>query len=210
MAHPYTLASADQGDCRVRFEIKALGDYTRNLAKHLSIGQRITVEGPYGRFDYARHNPKAKQIWIAGGIGVTPFLAWLEALQSKPGQMPAVDLHYCTRDRTQDPYVARLATLCQNLPGIRLQVHGSRQGEVLKPAALVAGVEARVGGCTAKRPAQLWAESHHISSGSVCAALNLESAGACFSRAVLPRQACRRSQSEKFGTSSTCSASTRV
>jgi predicted ferric reductase len=56
--------------------------------------------------------------------------------------MPAVDLHYCTRDRTQDPYVARLATLCENLPGIRLQVHGSRQGEVLKPTTLVAGVEA--------------------------------------------------------------------
>jgi predicted ferric reductase len=141
-AHPYTLANANQGDCRVRFEIKALGDYTGNLANRLRIGQRMTLEGPYGRFDFARHNPKAKQVWIAGGIGVTPFLAWLEALQSSPGQMPAVDLHYCTRDRTQDPYVARLATLCENLPGIRLQVHGSRQGEVLKPTTLVAGVEA--------------------------------------------------------------------
>ncbi len=141
-AHPYTLSSADQGDRRVRFEIKALGDYTRTLAKRLSMGQRITLEGPYGRFDYARHNPKAKQIWVAGGIGVTPFLAWLEALQSKPGKMPAVDLHYCTRDRTEDPYVARLASLCENLPGIRLQVHGSRQGEQLTPATLVAGVEA--------------------------------------------------------------------
>ena len=25
-----------------------------------------------------------RQIWIAGGIGITPFIAWLEALQSKP------------------------------------------------------------------------------------------------------------------------------
>lgn len=141
-AHPYTLANADKGDRHVRFEIKALGDYTRTLAKRLSIGQRMTLEGPYGRFDYARHNPKAKQIWIAGGIGVTPFLAWLEALQSNPGQMPAVDLHYCTRDRIHDPYVARLATLCQNLPGIRLQVHGSRQGEALQSATLAAGLEA--------------------------------------------------------------------
>jgi predicted ferric reductase len=139
-AHPFTLASADQGDSRVRFEIKALGDYTGNLANCVQIGQRMTLEGPYGRFDFARHNPKAKQIWVAGGIGVTPFLAWLEALQSSPGQMPAVDLHYCTRDRGNDPYVSRLESLCQSLPGIRMQVHGSRQGEVLNSTTLLAGL----------------------------------------------------------------------
>jgi predicted ferric reductase len=141
-AHPYTLASADQGDCRVRFEIKALGDYTRTLAKRLSIGQHITLEGPYGRFDFARHNPKATQIWVAGGIGVTPFLAWLEAMQAHPETTVDADLHYCTRDRGNDPYVSRLENLCQSLPDIRLQVHGSRQGEELKSANLVAGVEA--------------------------------------------------------------------
>jgi predicted ferric reductase len=39
--------------------------------------------------------------------------------------------------------------LCRNLPGIRLQVHGSQQGEVLKPAALAAGLEA-------SRIAEVW------------------------------------------------------
>ena len=141
-AHPFTLAGADHGHRRVRFEIKALGDYTGNLANRLRIGQGMTLEGPYGCFDFARHNPKAKQIWIAGGIGITPFLAWLEALQAISGSTPRADLHYCTRDRDNDPYVSRLENLCQSLPGIRLQVHGSRQGEVLKPTTLVAGVEA--------------------------------------------------------------------
>ena len=146
-AHPYTLASADQGDCRVRFEIKALGDYTRTLAKRLSIGQHITLEGPYGRFDYVRHNPKAKQIWVAGGIGVTPFLAWLESLQARPEQAPAADLHYCTRDRATDAFVPRLETLCVALPGIRLHVHDARQGATLKAATLDGAKHAEIWFC---------------------------------------------------------------
>jgi predicted ferric reductase len=55
-------------------------DYTHTLANRLQIDQVIKVEGPYGRFDIARQDSCAQQIWIAGGIGVTPFLAWLDSL----------------------------------------------------------------------------------------------------------------------------------
>lgn len=134
--HPFTIASADRGDRTIEFQIKALGDYTRELAGRLRIGQAVTVEGPYGRFDIARVDPRARQIWIAGGIGVTPFLAWLESLQAAPAKAPAADLHYCTRDRGADPFVARLESLCAALPGLSLHVHDARQGEVLTAAAL--------------------------------------------------------------------------
>jgi predicted ferric reductase len=136
--HPFTIASADRGDRTISFQIKALGDYTRGLTNRLQPGQAVTVEGPYGRFDLDRRNPRAQQIWVAAGIGVTPFLAWLESLQDTPGQVPAADLHYCTRDRETDPFIARLESLCASLPGIKLQVHGSRQGEVLTAAGMVA------------------------------------------------------------------------
>ncbi|MDP2829215.1 MAG: hypothetical protein Q8O37_11490 [Sulfuricellaceae bacterium] len=94
-----------------------------------------TRKRAYGRFEITRHNPRAQQIWIAGGIGVTLFLAWLESLQANAGQSPAADLHYCTRDSNADPFIARLESLCAPLPGIRLHVHGSRQGEVLNAAS---------------------------------------------------------------------------
>jgi predicted ferric reductase len=134
-AHPFTIASADRGDGTVRFCVKALGDHTRNLPHTLAVGQPVRVEGPYGRFQLDRRDPGRRQIWVAGGIGVTPFLAWLEALQAQPGTAPA-DLHYCTRDRAADPFVARLETLCAGLPAIRLRVHGARQGEVLDAGML--------------------------------------------------------------------------
>lgn len=135
-AHPFTIASADRGDGSVTFHIKGLGDYTRALAQRLRVGQPVTVEGPYGRFDLSRHDPRSRQIWIAGGIGVTPFLAWLESLQRHPEKAPQADLHYCTRDRETDDLVQRLQTLCATLPSVRLHVHGERQGEVLTSESL--------------------------------------------------------------------------
>ena len=130
-AHPFTIASADRGDRTITFQVKALGDYTRGLGQRLHAGQAIKVEGPYGRFDFSRRDRRAQQIWIAGGIGITPFLAWLEALQRHPEDAPEADLHYCTGDRTTDAFVPRLQSLCSALPKVRLRVHGARQGEVL-------------------------------------------------------------------------------
>ena len=136
-AHPFTIASADRGECNsktVTFFIKALGDFTRDLAQRVEVGQSLTIEGPYGRFQLASTPPAARQIWVAGGIGATPFLAWLEALQSAPAR--EADLHYCTRDRDADSMVGRLQTLCAALPGISLSIHSARHGEVLTAASL--------------------------------------------------------------------------
>ncbi len=109
----------------------------------------MRVEGPYGRFDIGRQDRRAQQLWVAGGIGVTPFLAWLESLQARPDDAPAAELHYCTGDRDVDPFVTRLESLCAPLPGIRLQVHGLRQGEELTADQLAAGKDR-------SRPAEVW------------------------------------------------------
>jgi predicted ferric reductase len=136
-AHPFTIASADRGDRIIKFQIKALGDYTRTLSLRLQAGHAVKVEGPYGRFDMARQDAQARQVWIAGGIGVTPFLAWLDSLRQTRSEVSA-DLHYCTRDRGSDPFVAHLQASCAALPGIRLHVHGAQQGETLSAADVAA------------------------------------------------------------------------
>lgn len=69
-AHPFSIAGSNaQGD--LRLIIKALGDQTGNLGQ-LEIGDQVLVEGPYGSFG---QKPDKKQLWIAGGIGITPFLS---------------------------------------------------------------------------------------------------------------------------------------
>jgi len=129
-AHPFTIASADQPRTRrLCFQIKALGDYTNGLAQRLRPGQPVWIEGPYGRFDHRRGG--ARQAWVAGGIGVTPFLAWLESFQDHPERAPQADLHYCIRDAAHDPFIERLQTLCATLPRIRLHVHDASKGQRL-------------------------------------------------------------------------------
>ena len=92
-AHPFTISSAWQGDGRISFLIKGLGDYTRQLPDTLAVGQPVTVEGPYGRFTFA--GGKARQVWVAGGIGITPFIARMQALAQAPDGK-RVDLFYST------------------------------------------------------------------------------------------------------------------
>ena len=81
--HPFTLAGrGEKGE--VKFAIKALGDFTKSLRENIEVGDHINVEGGYGRF---RFDPKQRrQLWLAGGIGVTPFLAMAKGLKPDLGQ----------------------------------------------------------------------------------------------------------------------------
>ncbi|MBB1092910.1 ferredoxin reductase family protein [Rhodopseudomonas palustris] len=92
-AHPFTISSTWQNDGMLLFTIKGLGDYTRSLAGSLRLGQGVVVEGPYGRFDF--HGDAGRQIWIGGGVGVTPFIARLRDL-ARVGRSEPVDLFYAT------------------------------------------------------------------------------------------------------------------
>lgn len=103
-AHPFTIASAWAGDGRLRFLVKALGDYTATLAGALRPGTGVTVEGPYGRFDFAGES--RRQIWIGGGIGITPFVARMQTLARQPDGR-TVDLFHTTREVDEEA-LARL------------------------------------------------------------------------------------------------------
>lgn len=77
-AHPFTITSPWTGDGRLVFLIKGLGDYTRRLPALLRSGQLLRVEGPYGQFTF--RGAARRQIWVGGGIGITPFVARLQQL----------------------------------------------------------------------------------------------------------------------------------
>ena len=76
--HPYSVASSNESS-DMRFLIKQLGDYTTEL-KDLRPNTIARLKGPYGgfTFDDSKHS---KQLWITGGIGVTPFLSKAHSLR---------------------------------------------------------------------------------------------------------------------------------
>ena len=105
-AHPFTISSAWRENGRITFIIKGLGDYNRRLPDLVEVGQRVIIEGPYGRFDFSGDAP---QLWIGGGVGITPFIARMEDLATRPAS-GAIDLFYSTA-KVQPELVAHLREL---------------------------------------------------------------------------------------------------
>ncbi|MBP8185248.1 MAG: ferric reductase-like transmembrane domain-containing protein [Pseudomonas sp.] len=92
-AHPYTIASAwNPPQQQISFITKALGDHTSRLPQILHVGDRVTVEGPYGCFTF--DDQKRRQIWIGAGIGITPFVARLKQLALTPDRQHSIDLFH--------------------------------------------------------------------------------------------------------------------
>jgi predicted ferric reductase len=118
--HPFTIAGLG-ADGTVRFAIKPLGDYTKRLRKMAEVGDRILVEGGYGRFNSARGGEK--QVWLAGGIGVTPFLAMADALKSDHGRQ--IHLVHCVRDANEAVRAETLAEKASQVPGFSFVLHDS-------------------------------------------------------------------------------------
>jgi predicted ferric reductase len=77
--HPFTISSAPYED-DLRLSIKSSGDWTQYMHENLKAGARAFVDGPYGEFNY--RTGSQKQIWIAGGIGITPFMSWMRDFES--------------------------------------------------------------------------------------------------------------------------------
>ena len=113
-AHPFSITSAPD-DPRLRFVVKALGDYTTRLL-HVQPGATALVEGPYGEFRFTSVD-SLRQVWIAGGVGVTPFLGWARTLDDP---RYAIDLYYCT-ERADDAFVQdQLFELADSNPRLRV------------------------------------------------------------------------------------------
>jgi len=103
-AHPYTMASAwHVGASRITFIVKELGDHTDQLRQKLRVGQSVRVEGPYGAFTFA--GPESHQIWVGGGIGITPFIARMKYLaEQSPRPRQTIDLFHATADADETAF----------------------------------------------------------------------------------------------------------
>lgn len=128
--HPYTIASSPADPLTLRFVIKALGDDTRNLVDSLTPGVKAEVEGPYGRFDFERK--VERQIWVAGGIGITPFISRLSALAQQGGTVTPTDFWYCGRQAPP----RELTELCRKAK-IRLHTVNTRNQDRLSSETLL-------------------------------------------------------------------------
>jgi len=92
-AHPFSFSSATGNPLKIA--VKELGDYTNKIG-NLKVGDSALFEGPFGAFSFRNYSNK-KQVWIAGGIGITPFLSMLRSINEEDSNY-TIDLYYSVKD----------------------------------------------------------------------------------------------------------------
>ncbi|XP_058089938.1 ferric reduction oxidase 6-like [Magnolia sinica] len=85
--HPYSVSSSPlDGKHHLSILIKVLGDWTRRLKDNIENSERpkitASVEGPYGH-ESMHHLRYENLVLIAGGIGISPFLAILRDIMHR-------------------------------------------------------------------------------------------------------------------------------
>jgi predicted ferric reductase len=125
-AHPFSISSAPNGRW-LRVTIKELGDWSGQL-QQVGIGTRIFIEGPYGVMTGARRR-KRRVLLIAGGIGITPLRALVEALPGAPGDLALI---YRVRRPSEIVFREELETLARER-GIALHLLIGQRGSRAMP-----------------------------------------------------------------------------
>ena len=105
--HPFTIASGKTADGEVEFLIRELGDYTRDLAAKVQPGMHADIYAPYGRFTRPTH--VGKEIWIGAGVGISPFVSWLQ--DDDASGFEHITLYYFSSPGREFPSSATLADI---------------------------------------------------------------------------------------------------
>ena len=86
--HPFSLASNDEF---LELIIGTTGDWTIKL-KELQINTIVKIEGPFGKFG---QDIEGEEVWIAGGLGIVPFIGLVKNRKDKK-----ITLYYSVRNRS--------------------------------------------------------------------------------------------------------------
>jgi len=110
--HPFTVSSSPTVKDRIRFTIKELGDFTSEIP-NLEIGSRAFIEGPYGNFTFS-DDDQVHNIFIVGGIGITPAISMLELLKDMNDKRK-VTLIYGTPSKEKTAFLRDLERLSDQI-----------------------------------------------------------------------------------------------
>lgn len=121
-SHPFSISGQDNE--YIYFTIKSLGDFTASLIASLSTPARINITKPYGSMTF--QSKTTKQVWIAGGIGVTPFLGYI---RSEHDFTTPVHLIYAVRQQEEAVHLETLTSIAESKQNFQFTLFdSSKQG----------------------------------------------------------------------------------
>ncbi len=109
LKHHFTISSSPTEDfLQFTTMYREESEYKQTLFK-LKVGDQIDVSGPFGSFvlDAADTTPR---LFIAGGIGITPFRSMLKYYQDQNLNLP-VTLLYSVKTKSEGAFVDQLSAI---------------------------------------------------------------------------------------------------
>lgn len=131
--NPYSLISSPYTSDFYEISVLRTEDSrggSRFMHERVKAGDELTISRPVNLFPI--HQLGKKHILIAGGIGITPFMAMTQQLA---GSGCRFELHYAMRSETFGAYGAHL----KDLYGDRIALYRSANGERIPIAGLLEG-----------------------------------------------------------------------
>ncbi|MDG3085889.1 ferric reductase-like transmembrane domain-containing protein [Vibrio hannami] len=130
--HPFSILNYDPEQRSIDFGVKDLGDYTNKLVNTLKAGQKVTIEGGYGRFQMSEFS---EQVWVGAGIGIVPFVSrlyWLKKQAEKQQvSFDKIHLFYCVNSANEAFFHNEIISLLQKLNFIELHLLEADNGQLL-------------------------------------------------------------------------------
>ncbi|MFL5655860.1 MAG: hypothetical protein ACJ8CB_16990, partial [Ktedonobacteraceae bacterium] len=126
--HPFTISSAPQ-ESLLHLSIKGRGDETQRLIDTLQPGIPARVGRAFGMFDHRRGGHQ--QVWIAGGIGITPFRSWIRAFPTEQPLEFDIDFYYTVRTEDEALFLDEIRTAAAHSPTFRPHItYSKREGSL--------------------------------------------------------------------------------
>lgn len=128
--HPFSVLSS--GEHKLILGIKVYGNFTAKV-RNLKKGDKLMVRGPFGMFAEKMKN-STHMVWVAGGIGITPFLSMANALSATH----KTEMYFCAKIMPHPVLTASFVNLTTQNPNFRfLACETSKSGRLTGQKILV-------------------------------------------------------------------------
>ncbi len=113
LMHPYSLVSAPhEPDLAIATRMR--DSAYKNELKALALGTDVTIDGPFGSF-FLHEDSSRPAVFLAGGIGVTPFYSMIQDAAHR--NLPHHIVMLYANKRPEDaPFLENLTELAQSYP----------------------------------------------------------------------------------------------
>lgn len=115
-SHPFTISSSPTRD-KIAITPKELGDFTATI-KDTRVGDKALIDAPYGIFSFLNYAGN-ELVFIAGGIGITPFMSMLRYLHDQQLNKK-VTLFWSNKNEKNLCFQDELAKLQKEMHGFRV------------------------------------------------------------------------------------------